>query len=653
MISVQVLIESNRTPACDEDSSFGAMKFSSPFDLIGGIDMADYNCPAPHEAEKIVTIETSGPYPTPFSVTIPDLRNEDCGTVMVFKPESANTEPWEGPCRTLTHLWDGPEPTTYTLGPEYRGPEAIGTAIVLQPGATKHAVVGHCSQCVTVTKAVTECPTPVTLTIPPSGTNTDTIVLVIDPSATDQEASYTTITRPLESGTEAVTTTIPPSGPGGPGTVIVSEPVEQPGITTITVPVESGGDAVTTTLAPGEPGDTTTVIVSEPNVERPGFTTITVPGPSGGSSTITVTLTPQPGDTTTVIISDPAVTPAPETPSITTPGDPEVTDSDGNVINTETIPQDPTDVTTTTSFTPTFVWTIGDDETVVPPGQSASGSNSPDDGGPTGGPETPSEEVPTPTGETPPDDGGGDATGTGTGDGGAETGTGTGGAGTGTGTGGTTEPTEEPDPDPVPVPDTSCGNSDVDYALFRHEFTNSDDTYSTFDPTFFYNQVPFYEGVTDHLGIRRAGNGAEAPFMLYDDTPPYVYQYVAVIHEAYFYAPVTGEYTVSVPAADDITMVWFGSNAYFQTWNRDNALITRTYHTGLTEAKIRLKAGTLTPFRLLWANGQQGYDFRITVFDPNGRVVVDPNVSSDGYFIRYGCDAPPPPFPPYGTVEIS
>ena len=47
-------------------------------------------------------------------------------------------------------------------------------------------------------------------------------------------------------------------------------------------------------------------------------------------------------------------------------------------------------------------------------------------------------------------------------------------------------------------------------------------------------------------------------FAIYDDSPAQLWQYKAVNHQAFLYAPESGDYKVTIPNSDEITLIWFG-----------------------------------------------------------------------------------------------
>ncbi|KAH7267798.1 GLEYA domain-containing protein [Fusarium redolens] len=126
-----------------------------------------------------------------------------------------------------------------------------------------------------------------------------------------------------------------------------------------------------------------------------------------------------------------------------------------------------------------------------------------------------------------------------------------------------------------------------------------------------------------------------------------MYQYKAVNHRAFLYAPETGTYKVTIPNSDEITLIWFGDKA-LSTWTRDNADLEQDYPGGTSKSfTIDLVAGTYTPFRLLWANAQGELNFIAEVKAPGGNVIVNGDGSDNKYFVRFACDESTPSFPAF------
>ncbi|KAM0228950.1 hypothetical protein ACHAPO_010357 [Fusarium lateritium] len=199
----------------------------------------------------------------------------------------------------------------------------------------------------------------------------------------------------------------------------------------------------------------------------------------------------------------------------------------------------------------------------------------------------------------------------------------------------------------APTADQSCDNGGLDYAIYSHQFYNSDPPhFSSFDATYFHDATPSYQGITERIGIQPNTDWTK-PFTIYEGSPNQMYQYKAVNHRGFLYAPESGTYEVTVPNSDEITLVWFGDKA-ISTWTRANADLEQDYPGGTSKHfSMHLEAGTYTPFRLLWANAQGELNFIAEVKAPSGHVIVNGDGADNKYLVRYSCDGNTPSFPEY------
>ncbi|KAG5655545.1 hypothetical protein KAF25_003882 [Fusarium avenaceum] len=199
----------------------------------------------------------------------------------------------------------------------------------------------------------------------------------------------------------------------------------------------------------------------------------------------------------------------------------------------------------------------------------------------------------------------------------------------------------------LPTADQSCDNGGLDYAIYEHTFYNADPPhFSSFDATFFHDATPTYTGFTERIGIQ-PGTDWTKPFTIYEGSPSQKFQYKAVNHHGFLYAPETGTYEVTVPNSDEITLVWFGDKA-LSSWTRENADLEQDYPGGTSKSfQIDLEAGTYTPFRLLWANAQGELNFIAEVQAPGGKIIVNGDRADNKYLVREACDKSTPTFPSF------
>ncbi|KAL4729219.1 hypothetical protein ACLX1H_003630 [Fusarium chlamydosporum] len=143
-----------------------------------------------------------------------------------------------------------------------------------------------------------EITTPVTYTIPPSGTNPGTVIIEtpavragqsIITLPSDPGSGYITIVRQA-TGTGIITApttiTIPPSN-GQPGTIVIETPAPQPGSGEITIPAGSDGSFITVIRGPTGTGavNVPTTITITGAAGQPGTVIIETPVGSGGQTT--------------------------------------------------------------------------------------------------------------------------------------------------------------------------------------------------------------------------------------------------------------------------------------------------------------------------------------------------------------------------------
>ncbi|EXA30472.1 hypothetical protein FOVG_18170 [Fusarium oxysporum f. sp. pisi HDV247] len=206
--------------------------------------------------------------------------------------------------------------------------------------------------------------------------------------------------------------------------------------------------------------------------------------------------------------------------------------------------------------------------------------------------------------------------------------------------------------------DQTCNNAGLEYAIYTNPFYNADPpNYSALNVSYFATSAPTYTGITKSIGITepggvKAGNSGPAQ-AIYPGSPSQTWQYKAVNHRAFLYAPINGTYSVVVPYSDEVTLVWVGDKA-LSTWSRarSSADLAQNYSSGPSSSmtfKIQLTAGTYTPFRVFWANAQGDYSMIVTVTAPDGTVIVDGSGSSSKYFIRFACDSSTPSYPAFGS----
>lgn len=171
-----------------------------------------------------------------------------------------------------------------------------------------------------------------------------------------------------------------------------------------------------------------------------------------------------------------------------------------------------------------------------------------------------------------------------------------------------------------PTP-TICGNAGLEIALFENPFpktgANAGDNYPNFDPARFKSITPISTTVANYIGGFQNSGSLTSP-SFYGMTP-HNFQFFVLNHRGYVYASVSGTYTFTMGAIDDIAQFWIGPTAY-QGYSRSNAVLTGVIHStaaSLTYSKV-LAAGTYYPIRVIWANANGPYSFSFTIKNPSG-----------------------------------
>lgn len=119
-----------------------------------------------------------------------------------------------------------------------------------------------------------------------------------------------------------------------------------------------------------------------------------------------------------------------------------------------------------------------------------------------------------------------------------------------------------------------CGNQGLGFAVYPNTLPNgkpnpkTDKSYSSFIPARFDDQVPEFTGVAKNIAITDANS-------LYGYKPKN-YEFTAVNHKGYLYAPFAGDYTFSIPKADGFALLWVGPSAKFN-WTRATASLTQIH----------------------------------------------------------------------------
>lgn len=188
---------------------------------------------------------------------------------------------------------------------------------------------------------------------------------------------------------------------------------------------------------------------------------------------------------------------------------------------------------------------------------------------------------------------------------------------------------------PPLTPDLSCGNQGFGFAVYPNTLPNgkpnakTDKLYSSFIPTRFDDQVLEFTGVAKTIAITDAKS-------LYGYKPKN-YEFSAVNHKGYLYAPFAGDYTFSIPKADGIARLWVGPSAK-SNWTRATASLTQIHPATLSNVyNATFAAGEYVEIRAVWGNGGGSGDFRLEVTGQVGLVLVDSSKKSP-FLLQFSCD---------------
>lgn len=178
----------------------------------------------------------------------------------------------------------------------------------------------------------------------------------------------------------------------------------------------------------------------------------------------------------------------------------------------------------------------------------------------------------------------------------------------------------------------------------------TDSTYSTFNPTVFKTLQPNFSGLTYTVGGYFANNDA-IPVSVYGSGYNFTSRIFAISHRGYFFVPVTGNYTISTNAVDDILLAWVGPNAY-SGFTRQNAVLSNTWNANAATYTFSATAGQYVPIRFLLGQGYGGWGLSMMLLGPNNTNIITSGQSSTRWLVQYVCGKDKsiaPPYPPFGS----
>ncbi|GME43650.1 ca2+-modulated nonselective cation channel polycystin protein [Neofusicoccum parvum] len=184
---------------------------------------------------------------------------------------------------------------------------------------------------------------------------------------------------------------------------------------------------------------------------------------------------------------------------------------------------------------------------------------------------------------------------------------------------------------------SACGSPGIEYTNRPNPATvgstTTDPYYQNFKPAVYNNPVSPYStirfsGVTDNIGIGISSPGVG---QVYNSGNQAMAQ-SATIFRGYFYANVTGTWTFALRNPDDIGYAWIGPEAV-STWSNTNYKLVAGLNSPQASYQMTLAAGSLTPIRLIYADGIGSVSFTMRTIDPSG-VIRD---STQGFFRQPEC----------------
>lgn len=207
-----------------------------------------------------------------------------------------------------------------------------------------------------------------------------------------------------------------------------------------------------------------------------------------------------------------------------------------------------------------------------------------------------------------------------------------------------------------PTPDTSCGNAGVQYAVWYNSQAQRENAYPNFDPTLYKSDTAEFTGNGSTESIGPIDTGSCSPYVSEPVcTPGYVYStytsslgLVTVDHRGYLFAPLDGDYTITINGNDNIVLVWI-SNLAYSSWTRENADMEAGYPNPPSSSTVTLSAGQWFPIRVMYANGGGPGSFSIRITAPDGTEIAGSDETSSPFLVQYSCDGTYPQYPAWNS----
>lgn len=201
----------------------------------------------------------------------------------------------------------------------------------------------------------------------------------------------------------------------------------------------------------------------------------------------------------------------------------------------------------------------------------------------------------------------------------------------------------------IPTPITTCGNRGLQYAIYSNPYERglaaADPTYSAFTARAFQTAQPTATGLVNYLQVPFIDRNTANPQIYGNTIPRNGADQTVVNHRGYLFAKISGTYAFQFETADDIALLWVGSNAYGPTYARSNANIQQLYNGAAASYDqqkytytLNMTQGQYMPIRIMWANA--GYDaaFLLQIYAPDGELITNGTNSNSPYLVQFSCD---------------
>jgi hypothetical protein len=188
------------------------------------------------------------------------------------------------------------------------------------------------------------------------------------------------------------------------------------------------------------------------------------------------------------------------------------------------------------------------------------------------------------------------------------------------------------------VPIATCTATGIAYTAYTNPypypagsaFNNPD--YIGFNSSYF-NRLSaasaLFFGVTSNINFDFTSDSGP----LYGTTAR-THDQTAIVYTGYFVPPVSGSYTLSFSAVDDVAYFWMGAAVTTSTWGEFNFNGRGTYYTpGKGSIRQIFTAGELYPIVILNGNGAQRAAMQFSILTPAGTTVID----TTSYFLQPIC----------------